>query len=643
MTKRGHIITPKALRHARAGSLSIPKGITVAGGNLLETFEERDGSGATSRLYIEPGAAPARAAMLSEVGKRFYHAMTSSDRWYVDVAVLLEQAGTLEEIQRHALALLPPFVAEAYEQNDEARALVSHLAQALPIEWRQPAHAWLMHLLAETAGAYALEWQFQEKRREQFLDELIKGTAANVLSDIQTGNYRFPPGSPRTLEGRWALAYRTLARCHLTLLRDIYAPDLAKDAAAAAIYPGAIRGIWTAMVAHFEATYPPQQPRRRSRKPTTEQPTAQPAARLPAIPTATDGHFVTHALNPVAHAIGRAVADGSAQRDWHDYRGTTVPHHVTTTKTGGEIRVSKRDETGELEVSDAVRERLFDQLRSYGALERNVFGSLIVIASNRPEPFALPLWVRPEDCLDVMGRAPITKPDEPGWSHGHRTEAKLKVCGALLALSDLHIELVDVPVPGRRGKTQLLNRKGRVLVVTDAEERRPKEPGDMLANEQRIRITFGAWIDEFGENGLKQFGLISQKAISYSGNFEPEGGLAWYLAFHFGYDRSGAACPLRRKVATLLEASGIVQNERYPNKTRARLEGALERITADGVLGRWKYATDVDAALPAKNWARDWHETTIVLTPPPAIDEGYAPLRGKRGGKSRQLPLVTAT
>lgn len=641
MSRRNRSIVPKTPRPSDTAALAIPKGFQVLNNQLFEVFEEHDGSGKTMRMLAAPDAPLEFTAARSEIGRGYYQTIRNTDRWYSDIAALAEQMGILEQVKAEALTLLPMYVAEAYEQDTDARALVDHLAQALPIEWQAAARSWLVRILGETAAVYALDWMFLGEKREQIFDDLVRGTAANVLADITTGNFRFPPHDiPATLEGKWARAYRKDAPMHFALSRAHLARELANQAAHGAIYPGSIRMTWEAIVAHFEDTYgQPQRRRRKTRKPAPVQPIAYP----PAIPTAAGGHYVTHALNPATYAIGRAVSDGREQRDWHDYGGTTVPYHVTKYKAG-EIRISKRDESGEIAVSEAVRESLFDQLRSYGPLTRNVFGSLIVIASARSAPFALPLWVSPEDCLDVMGRVPITKPGEPAsWSHGHRTEDKLEVCRALLDLSDLHIELVDVEVPGRRGKTDLLNRRGRVLVVTDAEERRPKEAGDIVTSGQRIRVVFGAWVDEFGENGLKQFGLISQKAISYTAPYEAEGGLAWYLAFHFGYDRSGAARPLRRKVGTLLEESGLVQNTRYPHKTRSRLEGALNRLAADGVLGRWKYTTDVDAALPAKNWARDWHEMTVALTPPQVVDDGYAALRQKGGKGARQLPLSTAT
>jgi hypothetical protein len=70
-------------------------------------------------------------------------------------------------------------------------------------------------------------------------------------------------------------------------------------------------------------------------------------------------------------------------------------------------------------------------------------------------------------------------------------------------------------------------------------------------------------------------------------------------------------------------------DRRHPERTRTRLEAALNRLVLDGVIGEWEYTAKARAtlaALAARRWVDQWRELTISVAAPPTVAARYAPL-----------------
>jgi hypothetical protein len=80
------------------------------------------------------------------------------------------------------------------------------------------------------------------------------------------------------------------------------------------------------------------------------------------------------------------------------------------------------------------------------------------------------------------------------------------------------------------------------------------------------------------------------------------------------------------RVATLMENVDLEPDRANPQRTKARLEKALGRLKADGVIAGWGYA--VSENLPARGWFPTWAEMTVWIAPPQEISAHYAQLRG---------------
>ena len=74
----------------------------------------------------------------------------------------------------------------------------------------------------------------------------------------------------------------------------------------------------------------------------------------------------------------------------------------------------------------------------------------------------------------------------------------------------------------------------------------------------------------------------------------------------------------------------MVSDTRNPQRTRVRLEKALDQLQQDKVIKAWDYSTgrnSIDKTLPAKSWLGTWLEATIQITPPDDITAHYATLK----------------
>ena len=139
------------------------------------------------------------------------------------------------------------------------------------------------------------------------------------------------------------------------------------------------------------------------------------------------------------------------------------------------------------------------------------------------------------------------------------------------------------------------------------------------------RVMTGSWANAYHELDLKQRGLLAPKAIAYDPyKRQPEKRLAKYLAFHYRYNAGTPS--FHRRVADLLEIASIDPDHSRPQRTRDRLDLALNRLQEDNVIGRWEPILDA-ARLPARGWFVPWLQTTIAIEPPAKIRQHYAKVR----------------
>jgi hypothetical protein len=153
-----------------------------------------------------------------------------------------------------------------------------------------------------------------------------------------------------------------------------------------------------------------------------------------------------------------------------------------------------------------------------------------------------------------------------------------------------------------------------------------------------VKFAPGEWAREYWGADLRWRGLLAQQALSYHlERQQPEKRLAKYLAFHFRMDARGGRAALRRSVADLLDVAGITVNQHRPEeRTKQRLEKALDQLARDKILKGWTYVHSGD--LPAREWVPAWLRWAVDLVPSEQTTQYHV-----QGGVRRALPAGDAT
>jgi hypothetical protein len=361
---------------------------------------------------------------------------------------------------------------------------------------------------------------------------------------------------------------------------------------------------------------------------------------LPPTPNVFQSGSASIPTNQAAWALLKAITSARSGKGWTDQDGGRTPTHKTPTNKGrGAVLVSMRDPEGTVSPEPDLLPVLWQKVRALDDLTSDTLLVCLAQWTSQGAKPNNPVWITADAILDARGMKRIQRGDEPGnWQHGHRREDRLEAGKALAQLENLWLEIVDVEVipGGKRRKPQRLHLESRALAMLEKLVQRDLEGNPTFL---AARVMPGGWAAAYWELGLRQTGLIAQRALAYDPYREQvEKRLAKYFAFQFRWDARRKAESIRLKVSTLIENTAIDVDQRNPQRTRERIKRALDRLQADHIVAKWGYVEDPDEHLPAKNWLPHWLEMTIWIEPPEEIKEHYASMLQPE--KAPKLPEV---
>jgi len=241
-----------------------------------------------------------------------------------------------------------------------------------------------------------------------------------------------------------------------------------------------------------------------------------------------------------------------------------------------------------------------------------------------PDTMGQAVWLTADALLDYRGIVPkIHRDGSLRHRAGHRAEDRAHIAASMDRLDRLWVRLREVEVMEPRGRAKprraRYTHESKVLVITD----RLLQDGVPIA----WRYSPGAWLAPFLTIPNRQVALLMQQALRYDPYRQRwEKRLARYLTCHLRMDAKNGRL-LVRCIGPLLDELHLPVDQRHPERTRGRFETALHRLARDGVIDGWDYtgeARDVLATLPSRGWVDWWRGTTVIITPPRAIQERYA-------------------
>jgi DNA-binding XRE family transcriptional regulator len=349
------------------------------------------------------------------------------------------------------------------------------------------------------------------------------------------------------------------------------------------------------------------------------------AVRLPEIPQGTlvvlsSGHF--QGLREALYKNTFQKVEGSP---W-----PTAALERGGTKGYAQLRPAIMDSAPDLASAQMERwtQTMWRQQSELSDMDADVLDALCALYLNQARDADDAAIADVDEILAMRGLKP--KRGGAGRRGGYEPEQRAEIMKALSHIQNLWIDIAEVKIyekdsKGRQSKQPTVKTlQSRPFLITD---RMGQIRLDGYMDVERFIFRPGKAFAAFLFGSGRQTGLLFQRALQYDPMRRKwEKRLTRYTSWHWRtLARSGEFTQTYR-VRTLLEAVGEGLNERYPAKTRARLEKALEQLTVDGVVAAWEYARWDEALTQKRGWGELWLNATIVIEAPQTIRDFYARL-----------------
>lgn len=331
--------------------------------------------------------------------------------------------------------------------------------------------------------------------------------------------------------------------------------------------------------------------------------------------------FLNTSSSPLYHLFRKKIAQG----DFKTEHGEPWPAaDLGSSKVTSKAYI-KPDGDGALygesllEMQEAMKNKVMD-LAKKGDLAADVFDTITAKWLNEAGHFEAMINITADDFLKARGLK--AKKAGSGRRGGYEEEQRQEIQEQIDTLSytwiTVHEMEITEEVNGKRKKTKwrgeskaidLSSRFGQVKLdgSVDAYAWRIR-PGDVFA-----KFLFGPG---------RQVALLSTKALQYDHYRQKwEKRLARYLAWIWRIDTGRTQEGI--SVKTLINAVGEEINKGRPNRTKDRLETALDQLEKDGVISLWDYEIKNPSLYERRGWWREWLELKIIITAPQEILNQY--------------------
>lgn len=228
-----------------------------------------------------------------------------------------------------------------------------------------------------------------------------------------------------------------------------------------------------------------------------------------------------------------------------------------------------------------------------------------------------------DELLLMRGLKPRQQRD--GSRAGFYPEQRAEIWQALGHVQNLWITVDERAVPDdETGAPRLHRVESRAFVLTDrVSQVDARGQVDVRKFVFRPGELFGQFL--FGPGS--QTALLSAKALAYHSYRQVwEKRLARYLSWQWRIRAGKGQWAQPYRMATLLSAIDQELSARRPNETKERLEGALEHLQADKVIGAWRYDRWDEDVAQHRGWAQLWLDATVLIEPPPSVVAHYRAL-----------------
>lgn len=227
-----------------------------------------------------------------------------------------------------------------------------------------------------------------------------------------------------------------------------------------------------------------------------------------------------------------------------------------------------------------------------------------------------------DEILEMRGILP--KKGGQGRRGGYHPEQRTEILRALSHIQNLWMNMTQMEVyeGPRKGRAKTMAIKSRAFTITDMMGQLRLD-GHMDVS--RFIFRPGKVFAHFLFGVGRQTALLSARALHYNPYRQAsEKRLARYLSWQWRCQAGGGSLGKVYLVGTLLEVIGEVPNQRYPNRSRERLERLLDVLLQDQLIAAWQYERWHEERATQRGWLGEWMDSPLLLEPPTEILGQYA-------------------
>ncbi len=352
---------------------------------------------------------------------------------------------------------------------------------------------------------------------------------------------------------------------------------------------------------------------------------------LPAVPVILDKGALISSAIPVQAVIAAYSNANSKSLRWLSRK--QLPTYVHR-RDDGITHIQMRPPDPEVFLDPVTVQSLWAQVRQLSDIDGDVLLTMIAQAIASPDEKG-GTWITSKAILDYRGIQPITKTVGNGRkrSAGHRQEDLVEVAQCIERMNNTWItveqwieEESHESQQKRRAKQPkkfLYKRDSRLIIITDMIRQQSllqanESSGASVSEERSLlsvawRYQLGSWLDPFLHGANRQVAWLLQRVLEYDPYHQMwEKRLGRYFTFHMHID-SRQSMIMTCEILELIEELSLPINTRDPEKTRQRMEKALNYLKNDGVISSWQYDPG-NPKLPARKWLETWLRAKIQVS-----------------------------
>jgi hypothetical protein len=283
----------------------------------------------------------------------------------------------------------------------------------------------------------------------------------------------------------------------------------------------------------------------------------------------------------------------------------------------------------ELRELQALMASKVTDLAKEGDLAADVFDIVTAKWLKEAKHYEAMVTLTADDFLKARGL--LAKASGTGRRGGYRDHQKKEIQQKIDVLSYTWVTVEEMEIieidKGKRKVSKWRGESKAIALTSRFGQVRDDGSTDAFAWRLRPGDVFAKFL--FGPG--RQTALLSQRALNYDPYRQKwEKRLARYLAWIWRISSGRTQEGLL--VQTLLDAANMAIDKNRPNRTRERLEEALDRLQADRVISAWQYEKIDEKLLSKRGWWKTWLDYKIIITAPFGITEQYKKIKGRSVG-----------